>query len=152
LSSAVGQLEVPGSNRLNGQLFHVQAYGNFEVGAGGACPAVTLSLFANTGTRTAPITTRLAVSTPYTAATELNATFYPFTMDVSLMGDTMSGVVQGTYLFQIDGGATQTGTTVLLSGVNFSTTEPAFGLVMAITFSVSEPGNSSNLFAFQIVN
>jgi hypothetical protein len=151
LSSAVGQLEVPGSNRLNGQVFHILASGNYEVGVGGACPSFSLALFANTGTRTAPITTKIVAPAAFTAQ-NLDAVFYPWYIDVLLYGETLSGTVTGSYTGQVDGVAfSKTTLDVNLAGVNFSNVEPAFGLVLAVTFSVSEPGNSANAYAFQVV-
>ena len=149
-TSGVGQLDVPGSNRLNGIVFHALASGNFEVGAGGACPSVTITVSANTGTKQSPSYTVLATTGAITAQ-NLDGVFYPWYVDDTLEGDTLSGVVQGSFSSQTDGVAVS-GTTLThnLSGINFSTQEPAFGLVVGVQFSVSEPGNSANMYQFQI--
>lgn len=150
MSSGVGQLDVPGSNRMNGKIMHVLAGGNFEVGAGGACPSFSLALWANTGTKTAPVGTKIVAPAAITAQS-LDGVFYPWYLDVTLQGGTLSGIVQGSYSGQVDGTAfSRTTLDANLSGVNFSTTEPAFGLVLAVTFSVSEPGNSANLYQFEL--
>ena len=154
-SNAKGQLDVPGSNRLNGQIFHVLASGNFEVGSGGACPNVTIALYANTGTKNVGATggaviTAIATSGAITAQS-LDGVFYPWYIDATLQGDTQSGIVQGSFAGMVDGTSIASATlSANLSGVNFSTAEPAFGLIVGVTFSVSEPGNSANLFSFGI--
>ena len=149
-SNPKGQLDVPGSNRLNGQQFHVLASGNFEVGAGGACPNVTIGIYANTGTKVlgGAVITTLAVSQAITTQS-LDGVFYPWYVDVTLQGDTQSGIVQGNFTGKTDGTVWTNSSNILtnnLSAVNFSTTEPAFGLIVGVTFSVSESGNSANLF------
>lgn len=148
-TSANGQMTVPGSNRLNGQYFTVNAAGNFEVGAGGTCPTVTIALYANKGTVTSPSYTTLATTTAITAQ-NLTGTFYPWYLQVSLQGDSGSGIVQGKFNYQVDATASVSNTlTNNLSGINFAT-EPPFGLVIGITFSVSETGNSANLYQFSL--
>ncbi len=155
-SNPKGQLDVPGSNRLNGQQFHVLASGNFEVGTGGACPNVTIGIYANTGTKVlgGAVIATLAVSQAITTQS-LDGVFYPWYVDVTLQGDTQSGIVQGNFTGKTDGTAWTNASGILtnnLSGVNFSTSEPAFGLIVGVTFSVSEAGNSANLFQFAIAN
>lgn len=154
-TSAAGQLLVPGSNRLNGQPFHVFAAGNFEVGAGGGSATVTLTLSANTGTVSTPIYTTIAASTAY-AAEALDGVFYPFLIDVSIEGDSQSGLIQGTQTIQIDNTANRAGTQLVssLAGILPATGafagEPPFGLVLSVTFGTSEVGNSANLFRFSV--
>lgn len=154
-SSAKGQLLVPGSNRLNGQQFHVLAAGNFEVGAGGGSATVTLTLQANTGTVTTPVYTTIAASTAY-AAEALDGVFYPFSMDVTIEGDSQSALIQGTQTIYIDNTINRAGTVLnstlsgLLPATGAFANEPPFGLVLGITFGTSETGNSANLFRFSI--
>lgn len=149
-TSAVGQLAVPGSSRLNGQIFHVQGAGNFEVGPGGTCPGFTVLLQANTGTTSSPTYTTLATSGVITTQANLNA-YYPWYFDVTLMGDSGSGIVQGSYTGMVDGTAFS-GSTLSnnLSKINFAT-EPPFGLVLGVQFSVSESGNGATAYQFQII-
>jgi hypothetical protein len=161
-TNATGQLAVRADNQLNGQQFHVIAAGNFEVGAGGACPSFTLEMVANTGTPTSPTYTVIASSTAITVQANLGV-FYPWQMEAYINGDTLSGTINGHYDYTIDN--TYTSNQALksvLSGLNFfsgggSTTPPVvgvglpvFGIVMRVTFGVSEPGNSANMYQFQI--
>ena len=155
-TSAAGQLLVPGSNRLNGQPFHIFAAGNFEVGAGGGSSTVTITLNANTGTVSTPVYTKIAGSTAY-ATEALDGVFYPFCLDVLVQGDSQSALIQGNQTVYIDNTQNVAGSTVLtssLAGLLPATgafaNEPPFGLVLGITFGTSESGNSANLFRFSI--
>jgi hypothetical protein len=160
-TNATGQLAIHGDNTLNGQRFSIEASGNFEVGAGGACPSVRFDLQANTGTLVVPIYTTIATSGAITAQT-LTGQFYPWSMVVNLTGDTQSGTISGTQTWVVDNtvSASNGALTSVLAGLNFNPTQqvpavngqpnaPVFGLVMRVTFSVSEPGNSANMFLFQ---
>ena len=153
-TSAKGQLLVPGSNRLNGQPFHVLASGNFEVGAGGSSASVTITLRANTGTVSSPVYTTIAASNAF-AGEGLDGVFYPWQMDVLIQGDSQSNLIQGSYTTQFDNAAV-TSTTALNSSLstllpaNAFANEPPFGLVLGVTFSASETGNSANLFNFAL--
>ena len=154
-TSAAGQMLVPGSNRLNGQPFHVCASGNFEVGAGGGSATVTIALRANTGTVTTPVYTTIATSTAY-AAEALDGVFYPFDFDVKIQGDSQSALIQGQQTVLIDNSVNVAATALtsslfgLLPATGAFAGEPPFGLVLGITFGTSEVGNSANLFAFSI--
>lgn len=161
----VGVLAVPGNNELNGQNMLVSACGNFEVGAGGACPNVTFKLLAATSLAnlSAGTYTTLGTSGAITAQ-NLDNVFYPWSLEFYINGDTGSGIVQGTGEFLIDGtyvgngsnaGAQgvlgTTGGWSQLSGINFSGATPAFYLAVGVTFSVSESGNSANMYQFQLM-
>jgi hypothetical protein len=148
-TSAAGQLLVPGNNRLNAQIFEVYAAGNFEVGSGGACPSVTIDIQANTGTVASPSYHTLATSGAITTQ-NLDGVFYPWYFKLELEGDSASGLLQGRYVGAVNDvliASTIIGST--LSGLNFAT-EPVFGLVARVTFSVSEAGNSANMYQFLI--
>ena len=149
-TNAAGQLLVPGSNRLNGQKFNVLASGNFVVGTGGGSSTVTLTLSANTGTVASPTYTTIAASTAY-ASEALDGVYYPFLIDVTVQGDTLSGIIQGTQTIYIDNSINRAATALnsTLSGLNFAT-EPPFGLVLSVTFGTSVAGNSANLYRFSI--
>ena len=160
-NNATGQLAIHGDNTLNGQRFLVEASGNYEVGSGGACPSVRFDLQANTGTLIAPIYTTIATSGLVTAQSNTNQ-FYPWAMAVTITGDTQSGTISGTQTWVLDNtvSANNGALTAVLAGLNFNPTQnvpavngqpnaPVFGLVMRVTFSVSEPGNSANMFMFQ---
>jgi hypothetical protein len=155
-TNATGQLNVDGDNQFNGQRFVIAASGDFEVGSGGACPSVTFDLQANTGTFIAPIYTTIATSGAITAQTNTNL-FYPWQMTVSLTGTTAAGTLSGSQTWVVDNtvSANNGPLTNVLSGLNFLANPtfiggPVFGLVMRVTFSVSEPGNKANLYQFQI--
>lgn len=157
-TAAYGQLPVRGDNELNGQRFTVEAAGDFEVGPGGACPSVTIDLQANTGTLVSPTYTTIATSGAVTAQTNLN-TFYPWWMAATLTGTTGAGTLTGTQSWSVDNttSVNNGALTNVLSGLNFGggaisgfLGSPVFGLVMRITFSVSEPGNLAHLYQFQI--
>lgn len=160
-SSGFGQLAVHGDNVLNGQLFYVTASGNFEVGAGGACPGVTIDIVANTGTQVSPIWTILG-TTGVVTAQSLDGVFYPWFYELKMVGDSASGTLTGTQSGSVDN-TTISGTplTHTLSGLNFNPTQvfpavsgqpnaPVFGLAVRVTFSVSEAGNSANMYYFAI--
>lgn len=150
-TSAAGQLLVPGSSRLNGQEFVVKASGNFLVGTGGGSSTVQFKLSANTGTVASPSYTVIAQSTAF-ATEALDNTYYPWNMSVVLEGDTLSGIVQGTQGWLMDGTVNVspvTGLTANLSGVSFGP-EPPFGLVISVTFGTSESGNAANMYRFSI--
>ena len=163
-SNAAGQLAVPGGNRLNGQQFTIQATGNYEVGSGGACPNVTIDLVANTGTIASPSYTVLGSSGAVTAQ-NLTGTFYDWSIRAAVNGSTGSGLLQGIYTAVVDGvienstpKALDHTLTGLVFGVTATTqstpnglgTDPVFGLLVRVTFSVSESGNSANMFEFAI--
>lgn len=155
-SVAYGQLPVRGDNEFNGQLFYIQAAGDFEVGPGGACPSVTFDLQANTGTLVSPTYTTIATSGAVTAQTNLN-TFYPWSMEVQLSGTTGAGTISGRQTWVLDNtvSVNSTALTSVLSGLDFSGATSkvigtVFGLVMRVTFSVSEPGNLAHMYQFQI--
>lgn len=152
-TSAVGQMEVPGSNRLNGQIFEVVASGNFLVGAGSGSTTVNIQLQANTGTRTSPTYTTIAQS-GVVHPEALAATYYPWFIDCVLEGDTLSGIVQGTQFVMVDSVVEQAWLTLTnsLTGIAFGgANEPAFGLVVGITFGTSNAANAANLYAFQLL-
>jgi hypothetical protein len=159
-TSANGQLAIPSNNRLNGQYFTVLASGDFEVGSGGACPSATIALYANVGTILTPSYVTLATTGAITTQA-LTGAFYPWYIVCDLQGSTNSGIVQGKFASMVDGTSVVSATlTNNLSGINFNGASPAtpaglvmqppFGLVIGITFSVSEPGNSANLYEFQV--
>lgn len=151
-TNANGQLNVPGNNRLNAQWFEVVAAGNFEVGAGGACPSVTIGVYAQTSAiLTSPSYTLLATTGAITTQ-NLDGVFYPWVIQMQLEGDSGSGLLQGRFSSIVNNVNTSTQNIPLssnLSGLNFAA-EPVFGLVVGVTFSVSEAGNSANMYEFQL--
>lgn len=154
-TNAFGQLAIRGDNELNGQQFSVQASGNFEVGPGGACPAVTIDMVANTGTITTPIYTVLATTGAITVQTNVGV-FYPWQIEIVANGDTQSGILSGYQTSTVDNTLkSPVALSNTLSGLNFGGNvifpgAPVFGVVMRVTFSVSEPGNAANMFMFNV--
>ncbi len=156
-TNATGQLAVRGDNELNGQQFMILAAGNFEVGPGGACPAVTIDMVANTGTLISPTYTVIASTGAVTVQTNVGV-FYPWQIEATVNGDTQSGILSGYQVSVVDNSVKAGGVNALastLSGLNFFGNvifpgAPVFGVVMRVTFSVSEPGNAANMFQFQI--
>lgn len=149
-ANATGQLAVPGSNQLNGQRFKIVACGDFEVGTGGACPNVTIDIVANIGTLVAPIYTVLATTGAIVAQTAVGI-FYPWYIVADVIGTTAAGTLGGTQAANVDNTVVAAAAlTHTLSGLNFSGVSPVFGLAVRTTFSVSESGNSANMYQFGI--
>jgi len=152
-SSGAGQLNAQGFNVLNGQKITVTAAGDFEVGSCGACPNVTIDMVANTGTVAAPIWTAIA-STGAVTTQPLTGVFYPWYLEAQILGTTASGIIQGQFSAVVDNVLQNSTPKVLLanlSGLNFAT-DPVFGLAVRVTFSVSDSGNSANMYQFQLAS
>src|SRR5271156_4184182 len=75
-----GYVMWPGNNAANGQNLSITATGNFEVGAGGTCPAVTIGLYPVTflGSVGTPVSTPI-VSYASTLQANVGA-FYPWAL------------------------------------------------------------------------
>jgi hypothetical protein len=165
-SSQNGYLLIPAGNIVNGQRLSVRATGNFAVGdLTGPCPSVTIGLYPVTftgGLSTASIGSTAVISAVSTLQANINA-LYPWALIVDMAGDTGSGLVQTlSGAIVIDGVNTSAtaGLTTGLTKINFApgTTLPAsgqvapFGLVVGITFSVSDQGNTATMFQFDVQN
>jgi hypothetical protein len=103
-----------------------------------------------------PTYTTIATSGAVTAQTNLS-TFYPWSMDVLITGTTAAGTISGKQSWVLDNtvSVNNTALTSVLSGLDFSGATSkvigtVFGLVMRVTFSVSEPGNLAHMYQFQI--
>jgi hypothetical protein len=166
VSTNNGYLLLPGSNSVNGQRLAVRATGNFAVGdLTGPCPAVTIGLYPVTftgGLSTASIGSTAIISAVSTTQANISAV-YPWALTVDLAGDSASGLVQTlSGAIVIDGVSTSAtaGLTSGLTKINFApgTTLPAsgqvapFGLVVGVTFSVSDTGNTATMFQFDLQN
>lgn len=151
-STSNGYLRVPGNNAANGQRLSVRAGGNFEVGAGGTCPTVTLALYPVTFVGTVGTIGATAIVSYASTLQNLTGTNYPFALNAELCGDSGSGLVQilsGQILVDGTNTAATPGLVTGLTAINFANSIP-FGVVMAVTFSVSESGNSATLFQFDL--
>jgi hypothetical protein len=151
-SSAAGQLTVPGNNELNGQWFNILLGASVVAGAGAASETAELALYANTGTVTSPSYTKIATTGAVTINPIADGVPVNTALNVSLFGDSNSGLVRGIQTgIKADGTLlTPAALTANLSGINMAAIPP-FGLVAGITFSVGAAGNSASLFQFQAV-
>ena len=157
-----GYLLVPANNVVNGQRMSVRATGNFAVGdITGACPTVTIGLYPVTftgGLSTASIGATAIISQVSALQANINA-LYPWALSVDLAGDSGSGLVQQlSGAIVIDGVNTNltAGLVTGLSKINFGAlpqgqTAP-FGLVIGVTFSISEAGNTATMYQFDLSN
>lgn len=147
----VGAIPVPGQSVMNGQLMEVKAAGNFEVGSGGTCPDVTINLLAATSAANLSAGTYTTLATSGSiSAQNLTGTFYPWLFDITLQGDSASGIVQGYGKFLVDNSSVVLNTlTSNLSSINFASSIP-FYIAVGVTFSVSESGNSANMYQFEL--
>jgi len=159
----------PDSNKANNQRLIARASGNFTIGNPSqgniTSPVVTVALypvlFAGNvpngavtigGQTVAPYTGATAIiSQVYAAASDLSVVGYPWALEVALSGDNTSGLLQaldGT--IAIDGIAGSFSANVPLTGVNMNSALP-FGLVVGITFSISDPAASANMYQFALL-
>ena len=172
-STKNGYLYIPGNGASNGQRLSVRATGNFQVGYGTACPNVTIGLYSVTFAGNVPSGTPTINATPVLISSSITAQTadqiaYPFSLVCDLAGDGTgtagpgnigdvvntngSGLVQTlSGAIVVDGVNTNAtaGLTSGLTGINFSSSVP-FALLMGITFSQSDSGNSATLFQFDL--
>lgn len=147
-TSSAGQLNVLGSNTLNGQRFTINLTGNVSIDPAISCPTVEIALYANTAAIGAsPSYTKIATTGAVTAGNFDNE---DFALSVTLFGTTASGVVQGSQQCFFNAAlvnSTPKALTANLSGINFGAATP-FGLVVGVTFSVSGAQNVGRLYQF----
>jgi len=161
-----GYLLVPANNAVNGQRLAIRATGNFAVGdITGACPTVTIGLYPVTftgGLSTASINSTAILSAVVTAQTNINA-LYPWALTADLAGDSGSGLVQVLSGAVVADGVNTSATAGLVTGltkINFapgaslpsSGQVAPFGLVVGVTFSISEAGNTATMYQFDMQN
>lgn len=151
-TSAVGQLNVPGFNRLNGVQFSALIGGSVVGGAAAASTNVTIIVRAQTSANLASPSYTTIASTGAVALNPVNdGVSINFQMLVKLFGTTASGVVIGTQTSQLGTTRVAVGDlTANLSSINFGNSIP-FGLVVGVAFSVAGAGNTATLNQFQIV-
>jgi hypothetical protein len=151
-TNAKGQLQVPGDNKLNGQDFEIVAIGAVNSDPLIACPTITVELLANTGTVATPNYVILA-STAGITTTSLSFDDEPWSLRARVSGDSNSGIVGGIQTTLYNGilaNSTPKATGVL-SGINFGAAIP-FGLVVAVTFSVTGANNTGSMYQFALNN
>lgn len=150
-TSAVGQLAVPGSSRLNGQKFTVIAAGTVVSGSGAPSETFTVRLYANTGTLTSPSYTILAASSTNALNPTVDGVVNNWYLQVDLLGDSASGIVGGAQSGNYSGAISPASGVLTnnLSGINFAS-EPPFGLVVGVQFNSANSGNIAKLYQFQL--
>jgi len=153
-STKNGYLYVSGNGSANGQQLSVRASGNLNVGAGAvSSPLVTVGLYPVTFVGTVgTIVSTAIISQQSTTAMEPTQAAIPWALNVNLIGDTLSGLVQAIGgAIAIDGtaGTFSTGLVTGLTAINFSNPIP-YGVVVGVTFSQSESGNNANMYQFEI--
>lgn len=155
-SNAKGCLLVPGDNKLNSQLFNVKAAGTFTQGATESSSEVTVSLYAVTGSYASPTYTTLASTASYANAADSVA--YGWAINATLIGDTASGLVGGSYAAYVAGAlsnSTPKNIANVLTSINFATGNSGldfapFGLVVGVTFGQSFSDNAASMYEFTI--
>lgn len=143
-----GALQVPGNSVLNGQAFRASASGNILFGAGEASTTGKVGMY---------LSNALPGATPsYQTLIELTLTnqaqdgvYYPWTLAIDFEGDTQSGILQMVKSGSINGTATTATQVTALTGISFAT-DPAFSLVIGVTFGASNAGNLASMFQFQV--
>ena len=153
-TNAKGCLLVPGDNKVNSQLFVVKAAGTFQQASTESSSEVTVALYAVTGSYASPTYTQLAVTAAF--ANPSDNTDYGWALNTTLIGDTASGIVGGSYVPYVAGAL---GTTAVvtnkLSSIDFtvgnaSLDNAPFGLVVGVTFGQSFAGNKASMYQFII--
>lgn len=150
-TTAPCSLTAPGSGRVEGKLFRVVASGWVTTGA-----ALTVTPYMLAAVTLPAAASQLTVSSYTTIADPTgvaigSATTVPWSMELVLEGDSVSGILQGTCNTLINN--TYTASTALastLTSVNFST-EPAFYVVPAFLFGTSNASNLVTLDNFVVV-
>jgi hypothetical protein len=158
--SATGQLGVPAA--LDGQPFHVAASGNVFLAAG---TTVEFRLSANTSS---DLLQPVFVTVAQQSFTLSESTYYPWSMDVAMEGDSLSGIVQGSQSWLCNNTpVASTPLTNTLTGINFSSEydeaeegdgyyqiqnqgTPGCGFGLAVLFGTPTAGNIANMFQFAL--
>jgi hypothetical protein len=154
-TNATGQLSVPGRAVLNGQRFDLQASGNILFGAGEASTTGAIKIYLNSAQGYAGFATPtyhdlLGTNVEFSNVA-LDNVYYPWTVSLTVEGDSLSGIVQGTYSALLNGSLVASAAFTSVTGINFNA-EPAFGFVIGVQFGASNAGNTANLYEFQIAN
>lgn len=155
-TSAVGALWVPGDNKLNGQEFVVKAVGSIFAGASAGSETILVGIYAVTGTASSPTYTLLCTGTSY--APPVDGVYANFDLGLRLFGTTDSGIVGGVQRAVINNTVetAEAAAAASLTGINFASGNAAlqqgapFGLVVGVTFSVSNAANLAKLYQFSI--
>ena len=157
-TNPAGMLVVPAQNELNGQEFRVVAVGNYLMGASAGSETVTVALYAVTGSLASPVYTAIASTGAVTPTPNVDGIQHSWRLSAKVSGDTLSGILGGSYE-AFDNGVLQNSTpkqTVAVSGLDFGVGNVnlgigvVLGLVVGVTFSVSNAQNAAKMYEFQI--
>lgn len=147
-SSNAGGLQVPGNNELNGQLLRVTASGNILFGSGEASTTGKVGLYLSKDLSTATPTYNTLIELTLSNQAQ-DSVYYPWSLVADLQGDTLSGILSIVKSGQMNGTVTTPTQVTALTGISFAT-DPAFVLVVGVTFGASNAGNSANMYQFQV--
>lgn len=158
-AAAVGpaMLIVPSSGLYEGQAIEIRASGSIYIH--GTSPTLNFVLQSGTSMTASSNTT---FATLHTAVSLTTAAQYPFSLDLGIQGDSVSGIVQVVWAsFAVDGinfelnanarSDTNYVAPTSLTGVKFTGAggKPALNIVFGVTFGVSDAANVANLTQFQ---
>jgi hypothetical protein len=146
-TSNAGGLQVPGFAVLNGQVFSATAAGNIYLHTSGSGVTGTVGMYLSTQLPNQTPTYQTLVALTVTNPTA--ATYLPWFLNMQMQGDTSSGMLQLIESGAINGVVTVPTQVTALTGINFSS-NPAFTLVVGVTFNTSDSLNSANLYQFQV--
>lgn len=159
-TNPAGMLVVPAQNELNGQEFRVVAVGNYLMGASAGSETVTIALYAVTGSLASPVYTAIASTAAITPTPNVDGIQHSWRLSAKLSGDTLSGILGGSYeAFDngvLVGSPVTPKQTVAVSGLDFNVGNVnlgigvVLGLVVGVTFSVSNASNAAKMYEFQI--
>jgi hypothetical protein len=156
-----GALFIPSAGVFNGQQIPVLVSGSVGPGVADPSSAATVQLYVVTGSLTAPVYTSVATTGSITD----NYNAIPFGFNVTLLGDSLSGLLVGQYtVYQAGAITAPTTLTTNVAGINFNGDGTglngagnqglgkgiAFGLVVGATFTTSNATNLATLTQFQI--
>jgi len=163
-----GYVWIPGNNESNGQRLGVRASGYFQIGGPIPSPVVTLALypvtlstaFPNMGqpqnalasSATVGSTAIVSGSTTGSSGEQAFGTNYPWALDAQIVADGSSGLAQllsGQVILDGNNTPASAGLISGLSGLVMSNPVP-FGLVVGVTFSVSNTANSASMLQFDL--
>ena len=153
-SATAAGLPVPGNGVLEMTPFTVRASGKVYVH--GTSPTINFVLQKGTSLTAASNTTFLTLAS---AASLTAGSTIPWYLDVTLQGDSTSGIVQVINGRIVTNGTSGSVTSTDLTGITFTTTftgpdgyptgnAPAFTVVCGVTFGVSDSTNTCSLGSF----
>jgi len=145
-TSNKGGLTIPGP-QLNGNLFWAVASGNILFGAGEASTTGKVGMYLSTASASSAVPNYQTLIELTITNQALDGVYYPWTLAVDFQGDTLSGILQLVKSGGINGTITTATQVTALTGISFAS-DPAFTLVIGVTFGASIAGNSANMYQF----